>query len=98
MCYTASRSDEGYRQFNDGLDMLTQQMDQLHALDISYNNQEINRSSSRADILKDLRVAHTKGWQKADKGKEIKKKKVCLMQRRRTHKTNMPFIKHQYDG
>jgi hypothetical protein len=43
--YIASRSDKGYRQFNDGLDMLTQQMDQLHVLDISYNDEEINRSS-----------------------------------------------------
>uniref|UniRef100_A0A2N9HBQ1 SWIM-type domain-containing protein n=1 Tax=Fagus sylvatica TaxID=28930 RepID=A0A2N9HBQ1_FAGSY len=78
LCYIASRSDEGYRQFNAGLDMLTQQMHHLHASDLSYNDEDINRSSSRADILKDPRVAHTKGGQKADKGKEIKKRKCAL--------------------
>jgi hypothetical protein len=78
LCYIASRSDEGYRQFCDKLDILTQQMDQLHASDISCNDQEINRSSGRANILKDPRVAHTKGGQKANKGKEIKKRKCAL--------------------
>jgi hypothetical protein len=97
LCYIASGLDKGYRQLNDGLDMLTQQMDQLHASNISYNHQEINMSSSRADILKDLLVSHTKGGQKAGKGKEIKIKKLCPMQGR-THKTYLPFIKHQYDG
>ena len=78
LCYIASRSDEKYRQFNAGLDMLTQQMHHLHASDLSYNDEDINRSSSRADFLKDPRVAHTKGGQKADKGKEIKKRKCAL--------------------
>jgi hypothetical protein len=62
-------------------------MDQLHALDIRYNHQEINRSSSRANILKDPLVAHTKNRQNADKGKEIKKikNKKCGLCKEKGH-------------
>ena len=75
LCYFASRSDEAYRQFSDGLDKLTQQMDGLHTSDIDKNHQGIAGSSGRPQILKDPLVVQAKGGQNADKGNQIKKRK-----------------------
>jgi hypothetical protein len=78
LCYVASRSDETYRQFNDALDIVTQQMAGLHASDIEQNHEGIEGSSGRPHILKDPLVAQTKGGYNADKGKQIKKRKCGL--------------------